>query len=67
MAATNENRVFVDYLRGETFEPRPSVPTSSSAMDVGDPSNLERIRWLFGGDDDTVRRSVGGESVTQDE
>lgn len=66
-AATNENRGFVDYLAGEAFEPRPSVATTSSAMDVGDPSNLERIRWLYGGDDQAVRRAVRGVSVSRPE
>ncbi len=59
-AALNRNRGVADYLQGTSFAPRPSVATSSSAMDVGDPSNLERIRWLFGGDDDAVRRAVQG-------
>lgn len=51
VAATNANRAFADFLAGSPFEPRPSVVTSSSAMDVGDPSNLERIRWLHDGYD----------------
>lgn len=66
-AATNANRAFADFLRGAPFEPRPSVPTTSSAMDVGAPSNLERIRWLYGGDDAALRRDVRGESVSDDE
>ncbi|MDX1494594.1 MAG: threonine synthase, partial [Longimicrobiales bacterium] len=66
-AAVNENRGFVDYLEGADFKARPSVPTTSSAMDVGDPSNLERIRWLFGGEDQAVRRHVSGVSVSQEE
>lgn len=65
--ATNENSAFVDYLNGQPFRPRQSVPTSSSAMDVGNPSNLERIVWLYGGDDETVRRAVDGVSVHQEE
>jgi threonine synthase len=44
--ATNANRTVVDYLGGGTWQPRPSVPTLASAMDVGNPSNLERLRWL---------------------
>lgn len=66
-AATNENRGFADYLDGADFEPRPVVSTTSSAMDVGDPSNLERILWLYGGDDDAVRRAVQGVVVAQDD
>lgn len=65
-AATNENRGVVDYLNGAPFQPRPSIATSSSAMDVGDPSNLERVRWLFG-DDAGVRNSVDAVAVSEAE
>jgi threonine synthase len=67
VAACNENRAFVDFLRGRPFEPRASIATSSSAMDVGDPSNLERLRWLYGGDDAALRRDVTGVVVTDAE
>ena len=36
-------------------------------MDVGDPSNLERILWLYGDDVDRVRREVRAESVSDDQ
>lgn len=62
VAACNPNRPFIDYLETGVFRPRPSVPSVSNAMDVGDPSNLERIRWMY--DDDVARlrqdvRAVG--------
>jgi threonine synthase len=60
VAATNRNRVFPDYLASGTFTPAPSEPTVSNAMDVGDPSNLERIRWLFHDDVGALRRVVSG-------
>lgn len=44
--ATNANRTVVDYLAGGEWQPRPGVATLASAMDVGNPSNLERLRWL---------------------
>lgn len=66
-AATNANRGFVDFLNGAPFEPRPSVPTAASAMDVGAPSNLERIRWLFRGDEHALRAEVHGEVVSDEE
>jgi len=50
VAALNANRAFADYMDSGTARPRPSQTTLSNAMDVGDPSNLERIRWLYGGD-----------------
>ena len=58
VAALNANRMFADYLRDGVASPRPSGPTVSNAMDVGDPSNLERIRWLYSDDVAAVRRDV---------
>lgn len=67
VAATNANRVFPDYLESGRFAAAPSVPTLSNAMDVGDPSNLERIRWLYGNDLARLRADVRGTAVTDDE
>jgi threonine synthase len=58
VAATNANDVVPAYLESGVFAPRPSVPTMSSAMDVGDPSNLTRIRVLYGDDLAAIRRDV---------
>ena len=44
--ATNANRTVVDYVEGGEWQPKASVATLASAMDVGNPSNLERLRWL---------------------
>jgi len=67
VAASNRNRGFVDFLRGGDFRVRPSVHTTSSAMDVGDPSNLERILWLHDNDPGALRGAVRGESVSDTE
>ena len=48
VVATNANRTVPDYLDGGAYRPRPSVPTLSSAMDVGSPSNWERLEALLG-------------------
>jgi len=45
--AHNANRTVPDYLEQGVLRPRPSVATLSSAMDVGNPSNLERLVALF--------------------
>ena len=45
--AHNANRTVPDFLATGELRPRPSVPTLASAMDVGNPSNLERLLWLF--------------------
>jgi threonine synthase len=44
--ASNANRTVPEYLASGEWQPRPSVATLASAMDVGNPSNLERLRWL---------------------
>jgi threonine synthase len=41
--ATNANRVIPDWFESAEWQPRPSVVTLANAMDVGDPSNMERL------------------------
>jgi threonine synthase len=64
VAATNANDVVPAYLETGRFEPRPSLPTLSNAMDVGHPSNFERMLWLYGSDLDAMRRDVVGRRFT---
>ena len=45
--AHNANRTVPDFLGTGSWRPRPSTATLASAMDVGDPSNMERIRALY--------------------
>ncbi|HEX5052102.1 MAG TPA: threonine synthase [Planctomycetota bacterium] len=45
--ATNRNRVLPDFLATGSYEPRESLATLANAMDVGAPSNLERLRQRF--------------------
>ena len=45
--AVNANRTIPDFLATGQWQPRPSVATLASAMDVGDPSNMERLRNLL--------------------
>lgn len=58
IASTNRNDVFPKYLNSGKFKPRPSDQTISNAMDVGDPSNLARIRYLFDDDISQVRSEI---------
>jgi len=44
--AVNANRTVPDFLSTGQWQPRPSRPTLASAMDVGNPSNMERLRNL---------------------
>src|SRR6185295_18211526 len=64
VAATNANDVVPVYLDTGRFEPRASVTTLANAMDVGHPSNFERMSWLYGGDLDAMRRDVAGSRFT---
>ncbi|TVQ23473.1 MAG: threonine synthase [Spirochaetaceae bacterium] len=66
IAATNANDVVPEYLRSGEFTPRPSVQTLANAMDVGNPSNFERMLEVFGADVKLMRAMVGGEVVTDD-
>jgi threonine synthase len=43
--ATNANRALVDWVETGRADPRPVQRTLANAMDVGIPSNLERLRW----------------------
>jgi threonine synthase len=61
--ATNENRSVPEYLDDLQWRPRASVATLASAMDVGNPSNMERLRWLFP-DGMTLRSKLTAESVS---
>jgi threonine synthase len=60
--AHNANRTVVDYLQSGEWAPRRSLATLASAMDVGHPSNMERLRALYP-DVDRLREAVTAESV----
>jgi threonine synthase len=45
--AHNVNRAVPDYLESGEWRPRRSIATLACSMDVGDPSNFERLRTLF--------------------
>ena len=47
LLAHNANRTVPEFLASGEWRPRASVATLASAMDVGDPSNMERLRALF--------------------
>jgi threonine synthase len=66
-AATNVNDTVPRYLESGTVEPRPSVSTLANAMDVGDPSNLERIRWMFGDRAADVKQAMSASVHTDDD
>ena len=67
VAATNVNDMVPEYLQTGVVRPRPSIPTVSNAMDVGDPSNLARILALYDGDVDRLRKDLIGSVHDDDE
>jgi threonine synthase len=67
VAATTVNDPLPRYLVSGRFEPAAAVPTLANAMDVGHPSNFERLAWLFDGDVEAMRQAVVGLSVTDDQ
>jgi threonine synthase len=60
VAATNVNDVVPEYLRTGTYTPRPSVRTVANAMDVGAPSNFERIRAMYDDNIERIREDLVG-------
>ncbi len=66
VAATNVNDVVPEYLRTGIYEPRPAGRTVANAMDVGAPSNFERIRALYDDDLDRLRADVTGAAFADD-
>jgi threonine synthase len=61
--ATNANRTIAEYFETLEWLPRASLQTLASAMDVGDPSNMERLRHLVG-EADVLREQLGVLSVS---
>ncbi len=65
--ATNANLALHDFFAGAEYAARASVATLANAMDVGAPSNFERLRWLYP-DDEKLRRefcvdAIGDEAI----
>jgi threonine synthase len=64
--ATNANPAITAFIAGAAWTPHPTVATLATAMDVGNPSNMERLFYLFGGEDGS-RRALRAERVDDDE
>jgi threonine synthase len=60
VAATNVNDTVPHYLHTGEYQPKPSARTVANAMDVGAPSNWERIQALYGGNLDAIRQDIVG-------
>lgn len=60
--STNANDLLARYFAGADYSPAKSVKTVANAMDVGTPSNFERMRWLIPSEAD-LRASIEAHSV----
>jgi threonine synthase len=67
IAATNVNDVIPESLVTGEFRPRRSQKTLSNAMDVGNPSNFERLSVVFEGSVDKMRKWIRGVRITDQE
>jgi len=67
IAATNVNDTVPRYMDSRKYEPRPSLATISNAMDVGDPSNFDRIRHLFNDDFEELSAYLSSYSFSDEE
>jgi threonine synthase len=65
--ATNVNDVVPEYLETGKFRPRPSIATIANAMDVGNPSNFDRILDLYGHSHQAILNAMTAYSYTDDE
>ncbi|MCG8571744.1 MAG: threonine synthase [Spirochaetes bacterium] len=63
IAATNVNDVVPEYLTTGQYRPRPSIATFSNAMDVGNPSNFDRMLAIYGSHDE-MNQDILGYKVT---
>lgn len=61
--ASNANTVLPEFFAGDDYAPRPSVATLANAMDVGAPSNFERLQYLYP-DADELRATLRAEAVS---
>ena len=65
--ATNENDVAVEYYQTGVYKNKKTVQTLSTAMDIGKPSNFERILELFDYDYDEFKQLITAVKVTDEE
>jgi len=65
LLAHNANRTMPDFLESGDWRARPTIATLASAMDVGNPSNGERLRHLFPAHED-IRQALSALVIDDD-
>jgi threonine synthase len=66
-AANNKNDTFFNYLKTGDYQPKPSIQTIANAMDVGAPSNFDRIIDLYRSSYQSITKDITGFTYTDDE
>lgn len=64
IAASNANDVIPQFLESGKYDPRSSVATVANAMDVGTPSNYERMMWLANDNVKWLQSHISGYSAS---
>lgn len=67
VAAHNRNVTFPEFLESGKFNPRDSLVSVSNAMDVGAPSNFERLKTFFNSDLGQMQAMIKGATVDDQE
>jgi len=67
IASTNINKIIPEYLKTGQFSPEPSIQTISNAMDVGNPSNFERLLDIFSHSQDKMKNKINGYFFSDEE
>ncbi|MCO6500613.1 MAG: threonine synthase [Vicingus serpentipes] len=58
VAANNANDTFYNYLNTGEYHPKSSVLTYSNAMDVGAPSNFERLQYIYNDNLEAIKKDI---------
>ncbi|MBR2607729.1 MAG: threonine synthase [Bacteroidaceae bacterium] len=66
VAASNANDVIPEFLKSAEYHPRASVQTVANAMDVGAPSNYERMMSLCNNQIEELRKEMRGFSASDE-
>ena len=66
IAATNANDTFPHFLSNGTIQDQDAIQTISNAMDVGVPSNLDRIQNLFNDDVNQIKTDISSWSFSDE-
>ena len=67
IASTNVNDAVPRYLETGAYDPKTTLQTLSTAMDVGNPSNFTRIQKIFNNDIAKMKKILSGYRYTDKE